>query len=257
MKRQVFIIFLILFVSFSFGYLGEGDAKLSQAGVDVNINGPTRVFKNHTVQYEIEIGGSFGLYAQNWSISVEESEDYRVDQPQKQSIKSNTFQLNVTTMKEGKVTLDIKGFCSDGDETRYRAASLEIKSVEAVSVSVDIKNTKDITLNDLELGLFIDGKLQNTKGVGTLEPGETKNIQINWSKDGLDKGEHDLEVWVDYGYSEGDSFVKDDLLVERTFYIQGKNTLYEYAWLMIVAGILGFLGLYYYLNVKRRRRRPW
>lgn len=257
MKWQVVVILLVLFASLSFGYLGDGGAKLSQAGVDVNINGPTRVFKNHTVQYEIEVGGSFGLYAQNWSISIEESDKYSVDQYQKQSIKSNTFQLNFTTMKEGKATLNIKGFCSDGEETRYREASLDIKSVEAVSVFVDLKNTKDITMGDLKLGLFIDGKLQNTKIVSTLEPGETKNIQINWSKDGLDEGEHELEVWVDYGYHEDDSFVKDELLVEKTFYIQGENTLYEYAWLMIAAGILGFLGLYYYLNRKKRRRRPW
>lgn len=250
------IIIIVLMTIPLFSPLNHSE-DFSQSGVNIYIDGPKEVFINQTVKYHVEIGGSFGKDALNWSLKVEESEDFDVSPVENESKRSNDFIINITAKKEGEITLKVKGYCSDGEEVRYSESSLDVTAVKPVTATVEITNPTDIELEDVKVGLFVDGELKNTIVIDKLGANETRKLEINWSKKGLKMGDHEVEVWVDYGYEDSGRFVKDELVLEKTFYVTGKGFWEKYGVLIGVAVVVGIVGFLYYMNRRKKRRRPW
>ncbi len=229
-----------------------------QAGVEIHVSGSREIFVNETFTYDVEVGGSFSQRAFNWSIEIPEVPNLIIDPTSSRSNRSNVFTVNVTARRAGKMTIVFKGFCSDFQEVRYGVSELEIKALKPATVEVDITNPTDIELKGVKVGVFVDNTLRGTHEIPSLAPDETKRVTINWSKENLDKGEHKLEIWVDYGYRDTDSFVKDELVLTRTFHVTGESTLSKYSLpigLTVAAVIVA--AFFFYMRKKSQRRRPW
>ncbi len=254
LKITVFVIMAITLLSSMYSV----EATPRQAGVEINVSGPQEIFVNETFSYEIEVGGSFSQRSFNWSIEIPEVSNLQISPNSARSNTTNIFTINVTARRVGEMTILFRGFCSDFEEVRYGESTLEIKALKPGTVEVDVTNPTDMQLNRVKVGVFVDSDLRGSHIISTLGPGETKRVVINWSRENLDSGEHTLEIWVDYGFRDTDSFVKDEMILTRTFYITGEGTLSRYT-LPISLAVVGVAvaGFFYYMRKQRQRRRPW
>lgn len=229
----------------------------SSSGVDITVYGDETVFVNQTKNYEVTIGGPFGRDADNWTLHSRVKGDARVSPKKKESTSSNTFILNLTVEEKGNVKLVLEAYCAKDDEIRHKKESLEISAVKPASVKVTVDNPRNMTLENIKLGLFIDGNLIKTTTIEKLKAFEEKTAVINYSKEGLSEEKHELEVWVDYGFDDSSTFYKNDRLLKRDFYVteDGDDSIYKWViGLVAVGAIVVFL---LYRRRKKKRRRPW
>ncbi len=226
-------------------------------GVNIIIDGPTDVFVNETQEYEVKVGGTFANNADNWTLTSSVDGPGVVRPKEQRSTESQTFSINLTVTEENEVTLILNATAGGDNQTRRTSTELKVKGLKPVTSTLSFKNPTDLTLTDVELGIFIDGKLERTVQVSPIEPRSTRNMKVNWSKEGLDPGEHKMEVWVDYGYTEGDRFVKNEKIYTVRFYIEGESTLEKYGWAIGIGVVAAGLGIFYYLRRRKKRRRPW
>ena len=226
-------------------------------GVEVYVSGPREVFVNQTVSYRVEVGGTFSRSAVNWSLEVRETPGVEISPMSSRSNTTSSFRVNITARKAGNIPIVFRGFCSDDEEIRYGETTFEVKSIKPVRIEVDVTNPDDIDLTNVKVGVFVQGKLRGSHSIPELGAGETKRVSIDWSKDNLARGEHSLEIWVDYGYTDND-FVKDEMILTSTFYITGETFFSRYS-LPITITVIGasFAVFYYYMRKKQKRRRPW
>lgn len=262
MKNKFVYLFVISFLMASLLSpiaLENGRSEtLSSAGVQIYVDGDTEVFVNQTEQYKVEIGGNFGSEAQNWSLKSSVSGNAQVTPKSKDSTFKNIFTVNLTVREKGDVDLELTAYCSDGNETRKETRDIEVKAVKPATIDISLTNPYDnTTINDVEVGLFINGELKNKVLVSELKGGESKDLSINWSKSGLSTGKHELEIWVDYGFDNSSKFSKDAMLYEDDIYKteEDKFAIYNWAIGLSMVGLIG--ALFYYRHKKKKRRRPW
>ena len=258
---HMLVLFSIILSSLSVTII-DVDGALSSSGVDITIDGPTEVFVNQTESYQVKIIGAFSDRSKNWSLKAsidEESVEKASVTPRvNDSDDSNVFTVKFTAVKEGKIKLKLNGFCSDGNSTRQASTSLKIKAVEPSTVSIKLDNPNDIELNNIQVGVYVDGTLKRVHDVDILGPSKSKKLLINWSKEGLEDGKHTLQIWVDYNYKgDTDEFDKNEMVLEKDFYVEGKGFMAQYGWAVAIAVIVGIIGLFYFMNMRRKRRRPW
>lgn len=262
-KQRIFSILIILIISFSIlPTIMVSDGALSSSGIDLAVDGPKEAFVNQTESYKVDIIGSFSDKSINWSLKAnigdESIEKAQVTPPENESGTSNTFDLEFTAVREGKIELELTGYSSDGNTTRKASTTLEIKAVEPSTVNVEINNPTDINLKNIQVGVFVDDELKRVHDIDELGASEKKSLSINWSKEGLEEGKHTLQIWIDYNYKGGGSeFEKDEQVLEKDFYVEGEGFLAKYGWAVGIAVILGIVGLFYFMHMRRKRRRPW
>ena len=224
---------------------------LSTSGVDLFIEGDDEVFVNETIHYEVEIGGVFGRDAKNWSLKAEAKGDAVIEPKNINSNESNTFIVNLTVTRPGKVTVTFTGYCSDGEETRTSQDQFQVKAVKPATVKVTVENTKDIYLENVTVGLFIDDELVQSRDI-KLKANQSKTVHLNWSKEGLSDGGHKLVVGVNYGLDSNEY----NSVLEKTIYI-GEQNFPIYNWSIAISMIVLIVLFLFYLRKKRKRRRPW
>ncbi len=256
------LVFFSIIVSSLSITLTDVDGALSSSGVDITVDGPTEVFVNQTESYEVKIIGAFSDRSKNWSLKANIDEDSiekaRVEPRTDDSDDSNVFTVKFTAVEKGNIKLKLSGFCSDGNTTRKASTSLKIKAVEPSTVSIKLDNPNDIELKNIQVGVYVDGTLKRVHDVEVLGPSKSKRLKINWSKEGLDEGRHTLQIWVDYNYKgDVDQFDKNEMVLEKDFYIEGKGFMEQYGWAVAIAVIAGIIGIFYFMNMRRKRRRPW
>lgn len=229
----------------------------SSSGVDITVYGDETVFVNQTKNYEVKIGGSFGEDADNWTLYSQVKGPAKVSPKKRESTSSNTFILNLTVEEKGSIELILEAYCGKDDEIRYKKESLEINAVKPSTVEVKVDNPRNITLENVKLGLFIDGDRIKTTDVGKLEPFEKKTVVINYSKEGLSEGKHELEVWVDYGFGDPSRFYKNDRIEKRDFYVTSDDDNSIYGWGIGLAAVGAIVVFLFYRRRRKKRRRPW
>jgi len=259
-KITVFVVVLLIsLISLSTIFPGYSQAEeLSGRGVNLLISGEQEVFSNETNTYEITVDGEFGRNAQNWTLYSRVIEGMASVSPEsEESNTSNIFEVEMTAMRKGKVVIEFEAFCSDEDETRRKVETFEVNVLEPSKVIVNVKNPTDTTIENLEVGLFINSELKRIRYIDRLGPNEERRVQFNWSDEDLEPGEHRLEVWVDYGFDESEEFHKDALILEKNIYIpdEGSHILYTSLIILLILGVIG--AFLFYLNKKKKRRRPW
>ncbi len=230
----------------------------SQQGVDIHIDGPTEVFVQKTEEFKIEIRGEFATQeAINWSIEIQETMGVHIEPMTDDSTESNVFYVDITPLEEDTFTIPVKGYCSDGEEVRYSETNIVIETKEPKVLTLEVKNSHDYKIDRVRVGLYIDDTLVRIQNVNDLEPNETRMVEIYWTKEDLEPGEHTLEVWLDYGLHGEDRFVRGEQLISRTFHVERDR---NYTWIILgviaaVSGVIFFL--YYHSKKKRKSRRPW
>ncbi|MFW5927605.1 MAG: CARDB domain-containing protein [Thermoplasmatota archaeon] len=231
---------------------------LSQDGVRIFIEkGPQEVFVNETAAYRVRIGGSFGKSADNWTLETSANIDAKIDSRTQESNQSNVFTVKVTVREKGNGKINFKAYCGKAGETRYSEDSYKIEAIKPVTTKVNVKNPTDTEISNVKVGLFVDGDLKNITKIDKLGADEQKTLTMNWSKKGYSSGKHEIEVWVDYNFEDGEKFTKDEVLLKDSFYIEGDSNLGLIAGIIIVAAVSGFLAYYFYSKGKSRRRKPW
>ncbi len=252
---RIVCLFLICFMIIP---ISSAQGDLKQTDVDIYISGPTEVFVNQTVTYQIEVGGDFSSRAVNWSLEVVDiPSGLMVNPPSSQSNVSNVFSVEITATKSGSFTVRFKGFCADIEKTRYDESVINIRAVKPASVRVDLVNPSEFELYNVTVGVFVDGTLKGTHLIPSLGANDTKSLTINWSKEGLSSGEHTLEVWVDYGYIDSSAFVKDELLISKPVFVDDESSMMQYALPIGVAVAGGLVIVFYFIRKRRKKRRPW
>lgn len=229
----------------------------SNSGVNVTVWGDKTVFVNQTKNYEVEIGGTFGKDADNWTLHSRVKGDASVSPQKKESTSSNTFTLNLTVEEKGSVKLILEAYCAKDDEIRQKEKSLEISAVKPASVKVTVDNPKNMTLENVRLGLFIDGDKIKTITLEKLEPFEKKTVVINYSKENLNEDKHELEVWVDYGFHDSPGFYKNEKLLEQKFYVTEDDDDSIYGWVIGLSAVGAIVVFLLYRRRRKKRRRPW
>ncbi len=259
MSRGILIKLTALFmVTLMVSSFSDAQSTPRQLGVDLYISGPSEIFVNQTTMYRVELRGSFSGRATNWSLEVVEFPGaLKVNPPSSRSNVSNTFYVNVTATRTGTYNIRLQGYCSDDEEVRYGESSLNIRAVVPATVEVDINNPSEFVLKNITIGVFVDGSLKGKDLIPSLEPGETQKRSIDWSREGLSPGEHKLEVWVDYGYTDSTTFIKDELLMSTSIYVKGEGAARTYALPIALAAVGGGVFFFLYMRKKRKRRRPW
>lgn len=232
--------------------------EFSSRGVNLSIRGDEEVFSNETNTYEVTVGGTFGAEAENWTLNSRVLEGFATVSPESQeSDTDRVFEVEMTATQPGTVIIEFEVFCTFENETRRDVETREIDVVEPTKISVLVTNPTDSKIEDIKVGLFVNGELKRTIRIRQLDPDGQRRIQFNWSKENLEPGEHKLEIWVDYGMDSEEEFNKEELLLERSFYISDDNgyTLYTALIVLLVVGVIG--AFFFYHQKKKKRRRPW
>ncbi|MGM0405176.1 MAG: CARDB domain-containing protein [Thermoplasmatota archaeon] len=256
---SIALVMIVLLISMITAFPGNSQAaEFSSRGVRLLISGEEEVFTNETNIYEVTIDGDFGRNADNWTLNSSVTEGTATVQPDSdESNTSNVFEVQVTAIEAGTVVLEFEAFCSDGEETRRDVETLEVNVVKPSNVSVMVSNPTDTDIENVKVGLFINSEMRRVKHIDTLEADGQKRIQFNWSDEGLESGEHTIEIWVDYGFEDVDEFHKDSLILEKNFYVpdEGAHTLYTSLVVLLIVGVIGVF--FFYNHKKKKRRRPW
>ncbi len=257
-KYLSILILALLLLSIPVSVQNAEGQDLSQAGVRIFIEkGPKDVFVNQTVTYRVRIGGSFGKSADNWTLETDTTIDAKIESRTQESNQSNVFSVKITAREEGDGKVNFKAYCGKDGETRYSEDSYKIEAIEPITTKVNVKNPTDTEISNVEVGLFVDGDLKNVTKIDKLGADKQKTLSMKWSKEGYSSGKHELEIWVDYNFDDGDKFTKDEALLKDSFYIEGDSNLGLIAGIVIVAAVSGFLVYYFYSKGKSRRRKPW
>lgn len=267
-KKPILLTLVITLILTSTALTGLQITKGAEKDNRINpvVDGPENVFVNVTEVYEVEIKGVFEVddnlieaeNADNWSLEMESSLDATVEPNEQESTESNIFTVNVTIHEEGTGNLNITAYCGKGGKVSYSEKQLEVRSEEPEETTVPITNPTDTTIQQIELGFFVDGEKKSTITIEDLSPNEEKTVTFRWSKRGLSSGEHDLEVWVDYGTdNEPDRFNKQELIMDRTFHVEGEPNTLLYGAVIALVIAASFVVFLFYQSRKRKRRRPW
>lgn len=257
MKGKPIIITALALILISSLSLPANAGSMSQTGVSIRIDGPREIFVNHTEHFTVEIGGVFSDEAVNWSIDVEDvPRGLSVEPMFADSTTRSRFQINVTATRRGNYKFSVAGFCSDGVETRFRRTSIELVARTPVITKVQIRAPLDYGFENVDVGLFVGDELIRTRTIDALEANKTMDIEMMWSKDELSRGEHTLEIWVDYGYGDPGVFNKGEMLLSTSIYVEGEPGPWRIVILVIlvIASVLFFM---YYMRKRKRKRRPW
>ncbi len=253
MKRMIVITVSLLFLASLFTPLVQG--SMSQTGVSLYIDGPDNVFVEETEDFAVEIRGSFSEEATNWSYEIVDVPlELYIDPVEDESSETNRFEFTVTATTTGTFSFTIVGYCSDDEETRYRESTFELTSHKPIETSVEVENTSGYDLEDVLVGLFIDGELVQTKTIDKLEVNETKTVEFMWIKEDLEAGKHRLEIRADFGLHEEPEFGEE--LLTKEFYVEGEPSAWRFAIPIIIIAAAVFF-VFYYLKKRKRRRRPW
>ncbi len=260
-KIGTVLLFVVSFILISVAVPGTttSSEELSGRGVNLLISGEQEVLVNETNTYEVTIGGTFGEEeAVNWTLNSRVTDGAAMVTPESQeSNTSNVFEVELEAMEKGTITIEFEGFCSDGEETRHEVQTWNVEVLGVTTTSVLVNNPTDTSIEDVKVGLFLNGELIRVNNIGRIEPDGVKRIQFNWSQEGLEPGEHKMEIWVDYGYEQDEGFTKENLLVERSIYIpdEDRHTLYTAIVVLLIIGVIG--AFFYYQHKRKKRRRPW
>ncbi len=266
-KTTIFVIAIVFLMVIS-GFSGMQVTKGAEKDDRINplVDGPEEVFVNVTEVYQVEIKGVFEVNgnivdvenANNWTLKTESSLDATVKPKEQESSTSNHFTVNVTVHEAGKGYLNITAYCGKKGKVSYSEKQVRIKAEKPQKTTVPINNPTNTTVEEMRLGLFIDGKRKSTITVTDLKSGEEKTVTFKWSKSGLSSGEHDLEVWVDYGVSADSSgFTKQDQVIDSNFHVKGETNTLLYGGIIAAVIASGFVVFLLYQQRKRKRRRPW
>lgn len=255
LKKMAFILIILVGLILPSGIVLSED--YSSSGVDITVFGDKTVFVNQTLQYEVKISGPFGKDADNWTLHASVKGKAKVSPEKKESTSSNTFVLNLTVQQKDSIKLILEAYCGKDDKIRYKKESLEIKAINTATVVVTVDNPKNMTLENIQVGLFIDTKLVKITTIEKLEPYKEKKVMMNYSKEGLSKDRHELDVCVDYGFDGSPSFFKNDRLLREHFYISEESDDSIYGWIIGLAAVAGIVLFLFYRQRRKKKRRPW
>jgi len=245
---------LLLLSTFFIFTAQPSEAAVQDTRIDPSIDGPEEFFVNKTVSYEVEIRGAFRVgdrtirtdQADNWTLQTESTLDSTIDPLESDSETSNIFTVNVTVHEEGEGTLNFRAYCGKDDEVAFNEKQFQISVEKPERTSVTIKNPTDAHIEELEVGLYINGELKDTQTLRDLEPGEERKVTFEWSKRGLDSGEHTLEVRAE-----------ERLVISRTFQVEEETSSWIYAGVILAVIGASILIFIWYKSRRRRQRRPW
>ncbi len=268
MQLRNFLVIMSVFVllSISFGVtIQSGEASITRdTGIDPSVDGPSEFFVNETVSYEVEIKGHFrteeGRFdareADNWTLQTESTLEATIEPEEEESFTSNVFTVNVTIHEEGEGKLNFRASCGKEDEMAFNEKEFQIFVEKAERTSVTILNPTDTHIEELQVALYINGELKAMQTIQDFEPEEERRVTFEWSKRGLNPGEHTLEVWT--GRAENDQeFNKENLVMSRTFQIEEETSSIVYAGVIVAVIAAGVLIFFWYKSRRRKQRRPW
>ncbi|MBS3781467.1 MAG: hypothetical protein KGY66_02355 [Candidatus Thermoplasmatota archaeon] len=229
------------------------------------VEGPDELFVNETETYRIEIDGFFlangkkveANEADNWSLTTESNLQTTIEPLEQESTDSNIFNVTVTVHEEGKGHLNFIAYCSKNGQVFYSEREFSIVSEKPESTSVRIKNPTDTHIEEMRVGLYIDGNLKTTQTLSDMGPEEERQITFQWSKRGIEPGEHTIEIWADYSSAENEDFNKQSMIMSRTFQVEEETSNLIYAGIIVAVMGAGSLIFFWYRRRRKKRRRPW
>ncbi len=230
------------------------EAAVEDTRINPSIDGPEEFFVNETVSYEVEIKGAFGTdegairadKADNWTLQTESTLEATIDPEESESESSNIFTINVTVHEEGEGNLNFRAYCGKDGEVAFNEKQFQISVEKPERTTVTIENPTDAHIEELEVRLYINGELKATQTLRDIEPEEERKITFEWSKRGLDAGEHTLEVRTE-----------ERLVISRTFQIEDETSSWIYAGVILAVIAASILIFIWYKSRRRRQRRPW
>jgi len=229
------------------------------------VDAPDELFVNETVNYQVEIRGAFehdgeifdSEEADNWTLRTETDLDATIEPTEEESTVTNVFNVTITVHEEAEGDLVFTAYLGKEEAVYFNERHFRIDAETPERTSLTVTNPTDTHIEEVELGLFIDGELKARKTLEDLGPNEDRQVTFAWSKESLSAGEHGLEVWMDYGFSEEAEFNRDHLIMETTFEIEDQISTWIYGGVAIVVIVGGFFIFIWYQKRKRKRRRPW
>lgn len=238
------------------------DDAVSDAGIRVEIEDEEEkkeIFVNTTEEFRIDIAGTFDFEgermdvedADNWTLEVYAEAEATIQPERTTSNETTEFTVDVTIHELGETTLNFTAFCTKEDETRYSERHFDLKVVRPQTLSFEVNNPTSYEIEEVKLKLYINSELRKTDTITGLEANETRRVHLNWSRTGLDSGEHELEVKADYGIGSEKSLLTD------SFYIEDESNALLYGSIAAVIIAIGVLVFLYYRRKKKRKRRPW
>ncbi|MFW6041166.1 MAG: hypothetical protein ACOC85_04960, partial [Thermoplasmatota archaeon] len=120
-KITGFILVMLIFISI---ITISGVEGLSTSGVDITIEGDDNIFVNQSVEYNVKISGIFGNSAENWTLHSNVEGNAEVKPGKIDSNDSNEFTVELIATEPGDFKITFKGYCSNGDEVRYKEESI-------------------------------------------------------------------------------------------------------------------------------------
>lgn len=264
MKTLSLLIIVFFMVSLCSAFIGTtaGEEATLDRGINIEIEDEEQreeAFVNITEEFRIFIGGFFGFEGQrvsaadadNWTLEVETAADASVQPQEQTSNESRVFTFDAMFRETGTATLNLTAYCTKENETRYSERQFDVRVVEVNTVSFEVNNPTDYELEEIKLKLYINGELRNTQTIRNVDPDETRRVKFNWSRHGLDQGEHEMEVRADYGFG------RERVILTRSFYVEGETNRALYAGIAVLSVGAAVVVFFYYRKKKRRRRRPW
>ncbi len=260
----VLVAISLLLSTFFLVTVQPGEAAVEDDLIDLSIDGPQEFFVNETISYEVEIRGVFRIdgeiisaqEADNWTLQTGSNLEATIEPEESESDTSNKFTVNVTVHEEGEGNLNFRAYCGKDGEVAFNEVRFWINVEKPEKTWVTVRNPTDTYIEELEVALFINGELKAVETLRDFEPGEERRVTFEWSKRGLESGEHTLEVWT--GTSDDvREFNKERLVMSRTFQIEEETSSLIYAGIIIAMIAASLLIFFWYKSRRRRQRRPW
>jgi hypothetical protein len=240
---------ILLIIMFLCTILSTSVAAQSQE-VRVFIIGPDVLPINVSFEYTVRIIGgpadNLGVNeTANWSYSaglgVLKPPGASVT-PEESNSTENVFLINVTASDSPtKLSLEVNGTSSNGTQTNWSGAvfkEIEVFKPITVNITAVVRNPSDIDVRDAVISFYVDGKM-----VGNLTEGisanSTKEVYWEWIASKDDKGEHEVEVWIN---EDGKllEFNNGDNVLRKTIYL-GQRPERKWGPIMIFNSGLGFI----------------
>ncbi len=257
-----FMISLLIIASAGVFTSSALEDAVSDAGIRVEIEDEEEkeeIFLNTTEEFNIDVMGTFDFEgerldveeADNWTLEVYTEAEATIEPEEQTSDETPSFSVDVTIHELGEANLNFTAFCTKGDETRYSERHFDVTVVRPQTLSFDVNNPSSYDIEEVKLKLYINNELRKTESITDLGANETQNVQLNWSREGLDSGEHEIEIKADYGIGPEKS------LLTHSFFIEDESNALLFGSIAAVIIAISVLVFLYYRRKKQRKRRPW
>ena len=152
------------------------------------------------------------------------------------------------------ITIYIEGYGIIGNETIKVIKKINIDVVKGIKISVLITNNTDVSIFNVKMDYYLDGKYIGETTVRQLNSKANVTVDYYYATEGLPEGKHTIKIEANNSaiafYSNGTTASGDNNIYITIYYGEPPN--YSWAIYLIIIALSGSAMLITYMNKNKR-----